>query len=30
MKKLIYICIVTAGMFGMVSCTKDFADTNTD
>ena len=30
MKKLIYIFIVTAGMFGMVSCTKDFADTNTD
>ena len=30
MKKLIYICIVTAGIFSMVSCTKDFADTNTD
>lgn len=30
MKKSIYIFLVIAGLFSMVSCTKDFADTNTD
>ncbi len=30
MKKLFYICLVALGTINVVSCTKEFADTNTD